>query len=169
MIPTMSAAIPTLQRPADEACAASVALAQRCSAHSRRHARHSCGQSSRPPTVRALPLIPLVMFWCACAGCSWTDKHGTQHVLIIGCGIVSQTNHSGIIVRQVRGLGLVVDDAVDFGLVQRHRVEIDPQLVTNAIFSVHSTPFTLSLEYGGKTNSMFTDRSTTRPDEEKIR
>lgn len=90
-------------------------------------------------------------------------------MLIIGCGIVSQTNHSGIVVRQVRGLGLVVDDAIDFGLVQRHRVEIDPQLVTNAIFSVESTPFTLSLEYGGKTNLMVTNTSTIRPDEEKTR
>src|SRR4051812_3291669 len=77
--------------------------------------------------VRGAHLLFLLLALTASGGCSWTARDGTRHVVIIGLGIVSQTNQLGMTVQDVRGLGLVIDDAVNFGLVQRHRVEIDPQ------------------------------------------
>jgi hypothetical protein len=86
---------------------------------------------------------------CALAlvtGCSWTDRHGTRHVAIVGFGIVSVTNQQGALVQDVRGIGLVVDESVNLGLVQRHRVEIDPNYATNLVVSVKATPLGLVLK-----------------------
>ena len=40
------------------------------------------------------------------AGCSWTDKNGTHHLIVgIGFGVVTTTNRAGVDVYDARVLG----------------------------------------------------------------
>ena len=82
---------------------------------------------------------------CFATGCAWTDRNGTRHVAIIGFGIVSVTNQQGAAVQDVRGVGIVVDEGVTLGFVQRHRVMIDPNYATNLVLAIRATPFELTV------------------------
>jgi hypothetical protein len=52
--------------------------------------------------------------------CSWTDKSGTRHVLIVGIGIVSvnKSKPAAATVSQTHALGITISDqtGVDFGI-----------------------------------------------------
>ncbi len=96
--------------------------------------------------ARLLTSLLAIAILAFLTGCAWTDRHGTRHVAIIGFGIVSVTNQQGAVVQDVRGLGLVLDHSINLGLVQRHRVEIDPNYATNLVLAIHATPFELNVK-----------------------
>jgi len=93
--------------------------------------------------------VLIVILALGLTGCSWADKNGTRHVVILGFGVVSFTNQTGAAVQDVRGLGLVLDEAVSIGLVQRHRVEIDPQHASNLVVSISANPFSMTVKNFG--------------------
>jgi hypothetical protein len=76
----------------------------------------------------------------------WTDKEGVRHVMVFGFGIVNHAQTEGTAVLDVKAVGLVLDDGLSVGLVQKHRVEIDPAKAGNVVVSVHSTPFGLTVK-----------------------
>ena len=80
------------------------------------------------------------------AGCTWTDRRGVQHTLIIGVGHVSRVATNGMTALDVRALGFVCDPGVHLGLVQTHQVEIDPNVASNAVISIKASPFSLTVK-----------------------
>jgi hypothetical protein len=105
-------------------------------------------------------LLALCLTGCYCC----KDGHGRAY--IVGFGVVCLTNGSGAVVQDVRGLGLVVDDAVSFGLIQRHRVEIDPQQAPNIVVSVSANPFATSIksfDFRTNTTPAFTTKTNQLP------
>jgi hypothetical protein len=69
-----------------------------------------------------------------------------QHALIIGFGHVSRVATNGVTALDVRALGIACDPGFHVGLVQKHRVEIDPNVASNAVISIKATPFSLTIK-----------------------
>lgn len=94
-----------------------------------------------------LPGLLLGVLLLAVTGCSWRDKNGTSHTVVVGFGIVSTVDQPGVCAQDCKALGVVVGrSGVNAGLVQTHRVSIDPNEATNAIIQVHSTPLSLTVK-----------------------
>lgn len=94
--------------------------------------------------------------WCLLAalitavatGCSWSDGHGTHHLIVgIGFGLISTTNRPGVDVTDVHALGLTAGRAVvGAGWVHQRAVVIDPKLASNVVISIASTPGNLTVK-----------------------
>lgn len=115
-------------------------------------------------------LLLLVFSVLAQTGCSWTDAHGTHHLIVgLGFGVVTTTNRPGVDVYDARVLGaLAGPDGAGVGWMQQHRVAIDPVLASNVVVSIHATPGSVTVKsfdpYTGMTNREHhttTERSTT--------
>jgi hypothetical protein len=76
----------------------------------------------------------------AVAGCSWSDSHGTHHLIVgVGFGVITTTNRPGVDVYDTRILGVSAGpDGVGAGWMQHHSVKINPNLASNAVISVKS-------------------------------
>lgn len=110
-----------------------------------------------------LAAIPLgIALLC---GCSWTDRHGTHHLILgLGFGIVTSTNDVGVEVRDMRVLGAVVGpEGFGAGYVQRHRVVINPALSSNVILSVRATPCSLTVSNISINDSQLKDIEPSKP------
>jgi hypothetical protein len=94
-------------------------------------------------------------------GCSWRDKAGTKHTLILGIGLVSNGQSSGIVANDLKLLGLSYDSGgLMIGVGQKHDISIDPTRADGAIISVSSAPFSLVLTNWSPsllTNTIHTD------------
>ena len=95
-------------------------------------------------------------FWCALAlllclgtvtGCSWTDKHGTHHLIVgVGFGLITTTNRPGVDVYESAVLGAAAGpDGAGIGWMRHHRVQIDPEMASNVVISIKSTPGKLTI------------------------
>lgn len=82
------------------------------------------------------------------AGCSWADRHGTHHLIIgLGFGVVTTTNRAGLEVYDSRVIGATAGPAGSgVGLVQQHRVAIDPALASNVVTSIRANPWSLTIK-----------------------
>jgi len=80
-------------------------------------------------------------------GCSWTDRHGTHHLILgLGFGVVTTTNRPGVDVYDSAVLGAALGpDGGGIGWMRRHRVQIDPQRASNVVISIKSTPGGLTI------------------------
>ncbi len=109
--------------------------------------RHS--ERWSPPAFLLVGMAALALVGCSGpgrqGGLGWTDKHGVQHTVILGFGMVSHTN-GPVTAVDVRGVGLVIDRGLSLGLVQRHEVTIDPAAAANVVVSVNATPLTLTVK-----------------------
>lgn len=108
----------------------------------------------RPPAKAcraALLLAAVLALASGCAGSAkglgigWTDRSGVRHALILGFGMVSLTN-GPMSALDVRAAGLVLDRGASLGIVRRHTVEIDPGQAGNAVASIHTSPFSLTVK-----------------------
>jgi hypothetical protein len=82
------------------------------------------------------------------SACTWTDKSGTRRVVIIGFGIISETNEAGISARDSRVIGgLWEKGGGGIGFIQQHRMEIDPERATNDLIAVRATPTVFSFKH----------------------
>jgi hypothetical protein len=92
--------------------------------------------------MKYVMLATLVLF-LSLAGCAWTDKQGTHHLIVgVGFGIVTSRNDPGVDVMDSRILGAEIGSfGGGVGLMQRHRVTIDPKLAANVVVSVNANPF----------------------------
>ena len=92
--------------------------------------------------------ILLILGWVA-AGCTlvWTGEDGTRHHLILGAGMVSTHERTGMTAYDARYLGAHLDSGgLSAGLGQEHFVEIDPAKTENLVVSVHATPLTMTVK-----------------------
>ena len=79
-------------------------------------------------------------------GCSWTDKGGTHH-LIVGLGVITTTNRTGVEVRDSRILGGEFGpDAIGLGWLEHHRTAIDPAIASNVVISVHASGLNVTIK-----------------------
>ena len=101
---------------------------------------HGCSHIRR---LLAISLVCLVLV----TGCSWTDKHGTHHLIVgVGFGLVTTTNRAGVDVYDSAVLGAAVGpDGAGVGWMRHHRVQIDPKLASNVVISIKSTPGNLTI------------------------
>ncbi len=67
------------------------------------------------------------------AGCNCC-KDGNGRDFIVGLGAICLANESGTMVQDAHGLAPVAAEAISFGLVQRHRVEVDRRLASKLVF-----------------------------------
>lgn len=94
----------------------------------------------------------------ALAGCAWTDKGGTHHLIVgIGFGVITTTNCPGVDVRDSHVLGGEFGpDFVGLGWMQHHRVEINPAIASNVVVSVKANRMGITVKnfdlYGSNTN-----------------
>lgn len=100
-------------------------------------------------------------------GCSWTDKHGTHHLIVgIGFGLVTTTNRPGVDVYESAVLGAAAGpDGAGIGWLRHHRVQIDPELASNVVISIKSTPGNLTITNYAPfwcTNAIHNNTSETR-------
>ena len=120
---------------------------------------------SLTPLLGALILLTAVV--SALSGCSWRDKSGTKHTLILGIGMISTSHQGGIAASDAKVLGLSYDRAgLMIGVGQIHHVAIDPALAVDAIIAVSSTPFSLVItnwnpNLSSNTNSLSNTNSPT--------
>lgn len=98
------------------------------------------------------------MFALLSTGCSWTDRHGTHHLIVgLGFGLVTTTNRPGVNVYDARVLGAAAGpDGAGVGWMQHHRVQIDPARASNVVISIHARP-------GGLTVTNFEPDPVGRP------
>ncbi len=91
----------------------------------------------------------------ALAGCAgpgkglclgWTDRDGVGHALVLGFGVVSCKEQPGLSAVDAKIIGFVLDGGLSGGIVQRHLVEIDPEAAGNAVVSIRSTPFGMTIK-----------------------
>ena len=96
---------------------------------------------------KALPLASLLLL-AGVGGCSWTDKHGTHHLIVgVGFAVVTTTNCAGVEVIDSRSLGLTAGpQGAGVGFIQHHRVAIDPVLTSNVVVSIKANPFDLTVK-----------------------
>jgi hypothetical protein len=82
------------------------------------------------------------------AGCSWSDRSGTHHLIVgIGFGVITTTNRPGVEVWDSRVLGGEIGpDGAGMGWLQHHQVAIDPALASNVVVSVKANPFSLTVK-----------------------
>lgn len=82
-------------------------------------------------------------------GCSWTDRHGTHHLIVgFGLGVVTTTNRPGVDVYDGRVLGaLAGPHGAGVGWMQQHRVQIDPLLASNVVVSIRANPGGLTVTH----------------------
>jgi hypothetical protein len=82
-------------------------------------------------------------------GCSWTDRHGTHHLIVgFGLGVVTTTNRPGVDVYDGRVLGaLAGPQGAGVGWMQQHRVQIDPLLASNVVVSIRANPGSLTVTH----------------------
>lgn len=82
------------------------------------------------------------------AGCSWTDKGGTHHLIVgIGFGVITTTNAPGVSVYESHVLGGELGpDFAGLGWMQHHQVQIDPALASNVVVSIKSTGLDASIK-----------------------
>jgi len=82
------------------------------------------------------------------AGCSWTDKSGTHHLIVgLGFGIITTTNCTGVEVRDSQVLGAAVEaDGAGIGWMRHHRVAINPTLASNVVISIKANPCSLTVK-----------------------
>lgn len=110
-------------------------------------------------------LLCLVCSVLAQTGCSWTDAHGTHHLIVgLGFGVVTTTNRPGVDVYDARVLGAMAGpDGAGVGWMQQHRVAIDPALASNVVVSIKATPGSVTVKsfdpYAHGTNT--SDHATT--------
>ncbi|HEY3864271.1 MAG TPA: hypothetical protein VGO59_20560 [Verrucomicrobiae bacterium] len=119
---------------------------------------------------RRLPAFLSLILLCAAAGggCSWTNQSGTHYLIAgIGFGVITTTNRPGIDVSNTRIAGMTVGPSgADVGLLNRHRVEIDPALASNVVLSVklrtgNLTIKNYSVESGvAQTNKLITNNTS---------
>ena len=81
-------------------------------------------------------------------GCSWTDQHGTHHLIVgIGFGVVTTTNRPGVEVYDARVLGLMAGpEGAGAGWMRQHQVAIDPALASNVVIGIKANPFNLTVK-----------------------
>jgi hypothetical protein len=92
-------------------------------------------------------LFGFLLFFLMQTSCSWSDSHGTHHLIVgIGFGVISETNRAGVEVRDSRVLGAELGPDFGLGLIHRHRLAIDPELASNVVVSVTSNPFHLTVK-----------------------
>ncbi len=76
-------------------------------------------------------------------GCSFTDKHGTRHTVIIGFGVVSvnQTNPVAATVTKINGIGLSTSSApgMKLGLGYFNSVTVEVN-TNNLLIEVSDAP-----------------------------
>jgi hypothetical protein len=89
--------------------------------------------------------LKLISFFLL-TGCSWIDSEGTTHSLIIGLGYVSQATTTGINVVDIGVAGITCDEGISFGLLKKTQLKINPSTAPNAIISVNTLPFSLSIK-----------------------
>lgn len=82
------------------------------------------------------------------AGCSWTDKGGTHHLIVgVGFGVITTTNRAGVEVRDSRILGGEFGpDTVGLGWMEHHRTAIDPMLASNVVISVKASGMNVTIK-----------------------
>jgi hypothetical protein len=113
---------------------------------------------------RALPHYSLcLILLCALSsgGCSWTNKSGTHYLIVgIGFGVITTTNRPGIDVFNTRIAGMAIaPSGVDLGLMNRHRVEIDPVFASNVVLSVKLSTGNLTIKnYAVESNVSQSDK-----------
>ena len=92
--------------------------------------------------------MPLVLLALIATGCSWTDKSGTHHLIVgVGFGVITTTNGAGVEVLDSRVIGAELGpNGAGLGLMQHHRVAINPALASNVVISVKSSPFALTVK-----------------------
>jgi hypothetical protein len=81
------------------------------------------------------------------AGCSWTDKGGTHHLIVgIGFGVITTTNAPGVSVYESHVIGGELGpNFASLGWMQHHRVELDPSLTNNVVISINSHRYGLTV------------------------
>ena len=95
-------------------------------------------------------------------GCSWHDSAGTKHTLILGIGMISSTNPVGIVASDTKIIGISFDRSrITAGISQQHLVTIDPEHAQDAVISLTSTPFTLSLTNWNPNSNVNTNKPIT--------
>jgi hypothetical protein len=100
-----------------------------------------------PRTLSLMGMRLLVLGLGALAGCSWTDKNGTHHLIVgLGFGVVTTTNMPGVDVWDSRVLGaLAGPNGASVGWMQQHRLAIDPLRASNVVISIKATPCSLTV------------------------
>jgi hypothetical protein len=80
-------------------------------------------------------------------GCSWTDVHGTHHLIVgLGFGVLTTKNSGGVGALNGQVLGATAwSDGVAVGWIQHHSVIIDPVLASNAVVSINAASFGITI------------------------
>lgn len=97
-------------------------------------------------TLSLLPgIIALFLLW---AGCAWTDKGGTHHLIVgIGFGVITTTNRAGVDVRDSRVLGVEIrPEGAGVGWMRHHGIIIDPAIASNVVISVKANSLGLTIK-----------------------
>lgn len=82
----------------------------------------------------------------ACSGIPVRAKNGTTHYLIIGLGVVSVREQTGVSVVSVAAGGLTASQgAIRIGVGRQHEVQIAPEQAGNTVISVGATPLGLTV------------------------
>jgi hypothetical protein len=73
------------------------------------------------------------------AGCSWTDRNGTHHLIVgIGFGMITTTNRAGLEIYESQALGAQISrDGAGIGLMRHHRTIFDPAHASNLVVSIN--------------------------------
>ena len=95
---------------------------------------------ARPLKFIVRPVVLSTLLAAFAGGCTWTDKGGTHYLVLgLGIGVMTSTNAPGVQVSESRILGAEISPHLSgVGLLQSHRVEIDPSLTNNVVVSVNS-------------------------------
>jgi hypothetical protein len=105
--------------------------------------------AKRGPSLREFrPFLASLVVAVLGVGCAvpWTAKDGTRHHLVVGLGWVRTGTQPGIAAQDIRSLGLVASrDVGVVGLTTIHRIELDPQMASNAVVSIRRGSHGLTL------------------------